>query len=45
MIGAITAVNSPAIPIERLLMAPWISPSSIALVVPRAWLAVPIAIP
>ena len=35
----------PAIPIASPLIAPSVSPSSIALVVPRAWDAVPIATP
>ena len=39
------AVNSPATPMERLLMAPWTSPISMALEVPSAWLAVPMATP
>lgn len=38
-------VNIPATAMERLLMAPSISPISIALAVPTAWAAVPIASP
>ena len=40
-----TTVSIPDTAIERLLIAPSISPSSIALAVPIAWEAVPIAIP
>ncbi len=43
--GVINTVTTPATPIERLLMAPWTSPISIAFVVPSAWLAVPMATP
>ena len=40
-----TTVSIPDTAIERLLIAPSISPSSIALAVPIAWEAVPIAMP
>lgn len=39
--GARKTVRSPAIPIDKELIAPSISPSSIAFVVPIAWAAVP----
>lgn len=42
--AAITVIN-PVTAIERLLIAPSISPSSIALAVPIAWAEVPIATP
>ena len=42
---AITTVHNPAMAIARLLMAPSISPISMALVVPMAWEAEPIAMP
>lgn len=35
-IGATNAVNTPATPMDRLLMAPWISPMVIAVDVPSA---------
>lgn len=42
---ASTTVQMPAVTMDRLLMAPSISPSSIALAVPSAWDEVPMAIP
>lgn len=44
-IDAPTTVSNPDTTIDRLLIAPSISPISIALEVPIAWDAVPIAIP
>ena len=42
--GASTTVRSPATAMARLLIAPSISPISIALTVPTAWDDAPIAI-
>ena len=45
MVGAMNTVIIPATPMERLLIAPSISPISKAFVVPNAWDDVPMATP
>ena len=45
MVDAMNTVIIPATPMERLLIAPSISPISKAFVVPNAWDDVPMATP